>query len=150
MGNGLQGLTAIVGGPANELSYTFCIVCSLALCCFDLPHQIQCSLPVPCCPHSYWTMQALWVFITMSPVLVVNTASAAATPLRWLDFVGKRPLQMHCCWCCTCWTMIRVMDIHNFQCIRMCALTMTDTAANCIHMQAAVRLVPDAACCMRL
>ncbi|KAF5835770.1 hypothetical protein DUNSADRAFT_6910 [Dunaliella salina] len=35
----------------------------------------------------YWSMQALWVWITLSPVLVVNTAAAAA-PLAWYDLAG--------------------------------------------------------------
>lgn len=35
----------------------------------------------------YWTVQAIWVWVTMSPVLIINTA-ASATPLRWFDFLG--------------------------------------------------------------
>mmetsp|Transcript_14480 Transcript_14480/g.38466 ORF Transcript_14480/g.38466 Transcript_14480/m.38466 type:complete len:383 (-) Transcript_14480:388-1536(-) len=35
----------------------------------------------------YWTMQALWVWITLSPVLVINTA-AATLPLAWYDILG--------------------------------------------------------------
>lgn len=35
----------------------------------------------------YWMMQAVWVWVTLTPVLIINTA-AAATPLRWMDGFG--------------------------------------------------------------
>ncbi|KAJ9526481.1 hypothetical protein QJQ45_009957 [Haematococcus lacustris] len=35
----------------------------------------------------YWTMQALWVFITLTPVLLINTATVAK-PLAWFDAPG--------------------------------------------------------------
>lgn len=38
---------------------------------------------------SVWlSLQALWVWITLSPVLIINT-SAAAAPLVWTDAFGK-------------------------------------------------------------
>jgi len=35
----------------------------------------------------YWTMQAVWVWVTSLPVLMINTA-AAGRPLRWYDAFG--------------------------------------------------------------
>jgi steroid 5-alpha reductase family enzyme len=37
----------------------------------------------------FWTMQAAWVFVTLSPVLLLNTASLGGPArLVWSDFVG--------------------------------------------------------------
>lgn len=37
----------------------------------------------------YWTMQAAWVFVTLSPVLLLNTATAGGpAKLLWSDVVG--------------------------------------------------------------
>ena len=37
----------------------------------------------------YWTMQVAWVFVTLSPVLLLNTATAGGPArLVWSDVVG--------------------------------------------------------------
>lgn len=35
----------------------------------------------------YWTMQAMWVFVTVMPVLIINT-SPVSVPLKWVDVGG--------------------------------------------------------------
>jgi hypothetical protein len=97
LGDAGESPHALAGNSSQEERYTGSL--SRSSSAVSLPLLLSASLSFPPSslpppplppPRSLASAQAAWVFVTLSPVLIVNGAKAT-TPLGLLDLLGKHP-----------------------------------------------------------